>query len=55
MFICFDGNDSQTVPATQTVRVTILYSFSPVTPLADVVGAGMIQVQTSTTMQVQNQ
>jgi len=55
VFICFDGNDSQTVPATQTVRVTILYSFSPVTPLADVVGAGMIQVQTSTTMQVQNQ
>jgi Flp pilus assembly protein TadG len=55
VFICFDGNDSQVVPASQTIRVTILYNFSPVTPLADVVGASMIQVVSSTTMQVQSQ
>jgi Flp pilus assembly protein TadG len=55
VFICFDGNDSQVAPATQTIQVTILYNFSPVTPLADVVGASMIQVVASTTMQVQNQ
>ena len=54
VFICFDGNDSQSAPATQTIQVTILYNFSPVTPLADVVGADMIQVEASTTMQVQN-
>ena len=55
VFICFDGNDSQATPATQTIQVTILYNFSPVTPLADVVGASMIQVEASTTMQVQTQ
>jgi len=55
VFICFDGNDSQATPATQTVRVTILYNFSPVTPLADVVGADSVHVQASTTMQVQSQ
>jgi Flp pilus assembly protein TadG len=55
VFICFDANDSQALPAAQTVQVTILYNFSPVTPLADVVGASMIQVEASTTMQVQNQ
>ncbi len=55
VFICFDGNDSQSAPATQTIQVTILYNFSPVTPLAGVVGAGLVQVEASTTMQVQKQ
>jgi Flp pilus assembly protein TadG len=54
-FICFDGNDSQATPAQQTIQVIILYNFSPVTPLGDVVGASMIQVVASTTMQVQRQ
>jgi len=33
--------------------VTILYNFAPVTPLAQVVGATLIQVEASTAMQVQ--
>ncbi|TMF86810.1 MAG: pilus assembly protein [Chloroflexi bacterium] len=55
VYICFDGNDSQSGPAQQTIQVNILYSFSPVTPLAGVVGADMVQVLASTTMQVQTQ
>src|SRR5438067_1726872 len=55
VFICFDGNDSQATAATQTIQVIILYNFSPVTPLAEVVGASLIQVEASTTMQVQKQ
>ena len=55
VFICFDGSDSQTTAATQTIQVTILYNFSPVTPLATVVGASLIQVEASTVMQVQKQ
>ena len=55
VFICFDGNDLQTTPAQQTIQVTILYNFAPVTPLAQVVGAGLLQVEASTTMVVQTQ
>src|SRR6202521_1601439 len=55
VFICFDGNDGQTTAATQTIQVTILYNFSPVTPLAEVVGAALIQVEATTAMQVQKQ
>jgi Flp pilus assembly protein TadG len=55
VFICFDGNDSQTTAATQTIQVTILYNFAPVTPLPQVVGASLIQVEASTAMQVQKQ
>ena len=55
VFICFDGNDSQATAAMQTIQVIILYNFSPVTPLAEVVGASLIQVEASTTMQVQKQ
>jgi Flp pilus assembly protein TadG len=55
VYICFDGNDAQTTAATQTIQVTILYNFQPVTPLASVVGAGTVQVEASTTMQVQSQ
>jgi len=53
VFICFDGSDSQSTAATQTIQVTILYNFSPVTPLAQVVGASLVQVEASTAMQVQ--
>ncbi len=55
VFICFDGNDSQATPATQTIQVTILYNFQPVTPLASVIGAGSVHVEASTAMQVQKQ
>lgn len=55
VYICFDGNDSQSSPAQQTIQVNILYNFAPVTPLAGVVGADMVQVVASTTMQVQTQ
>ena len=55
VFICFDGNDAQSTAATQTIQVTILYNFEPVTPLASVVGAGDVHVEASTVMQVQKQ
>lgn len=55
VFICFDSNDTQTAAATQTIQVTILYNFEPVTPLASVVGAGSVHVAASTIMQVQKQ
>jgi Flp pilus assembly protein TadG len=56
VFVCFDGQESPPpASATQTVQVTILYNFAPVTPLADVVGAGFVQVEASTTMRVQKQ
>ena len=55
VFICFDGNDAQTVAATQTIQVTILYNFQPVTPLGSVVGASSVHVEASTVMQVQKQ
>jgi len=55
VFICFNGNENAPEPATGTVQVTILYNFAPVTPLADVVGSSLIQVEASTTMQVQTQ
>ena len=55
VFICFDGNDSQSTAASLTIQVTILYNFEPVTPLASVVGASSVHVFTSTAMQVQKQ
>lgn len=55
VFICFDGNDSQSSAASQTIQVTILYNFQPITPLASVVGASTVHVETSTSMQVQKQ
>ena len=55
VFICFDGNDSQSTAASLTIQVTILYNFQPVTPLASVVGASSVHVFASTAMQVQKQ
>ena len=53
IFICFDGYDNQATPATRTIQVTILYNFQPVTPMAQMIGAGTVHVEASTTMQVQ--
>src|SRR5438445_11766107 len=53
--ICFDGNDSQVTAATPTLQVITRHTFYVVTPLAQVVGASLIQVEASTTMQVQKQ
>jgi Flp pilus assembly protein TadG len=55
VFICFNGTENAPEPAVGTIQVTILYNFAPVTPLADVVGSSLIQVEASTTMQVQAQ
>ena len=56
VYICFDGQESP-APSTaaQTITVTILYNFQPVTPLASVMGAATVHVEASTTMQVQKQ
>src|SRR5437588_1653805 len=56
VYICFDGQETP-APSTaaQTITVTILYNFQPVTPLASVVGAATVHVEASTTMQVQKQ
>ena len=56
VYICFDGQDNPAPSsANSTIQVTILYNFQPVTPLADVVGAGTVHVVASTTMEVQHQ
>lgn len=54
VFICFDDNDSQSAPAQNSVSVTILYSFQPVTPLSDLVGSDLVHVRVATTMQVES-
>ena len=59
VFACFSvagaENDSATTgSAGQTVRVTILYNFSPVTPLIENI-SGNIHVQATTTMVIQGQ
>ncbi|HEY8678420.1 MAG TPA: TadE family protein [Candidatus Dormibacteraeota bacterium] len=55
VFACFNENDALTSGAAgQTVRVTILYNFTPVTPLIENV-AGNIHVQATTTMVIQGQ
>ena len=56
VYICFDGQDNPApAAAANTIQVTILYNFQPVTPLASIVGAGSVHVEASTTMQVQKQ
>ena len=59
-FVCFSAagseNDSATSGAAgQTVRVTILYNFTPLTPMAENIGGGSIHVQATTTMVIQGQ
>jgi Flp pilus assembly protein TadG len=54
VYICFDGQDTPApAAATNTIEVTILYNFQPVTPFSQMVGAGTVDVLASTTMQVQ--
>jgi len=60
VFVCFSAagseNDSATSGAAgQTVRVTILYNFTPLTPMAENIGGGSIHVQATTTMVIQGQ
>jgi Flp pilus assembly protein TadG len=56
VYICFDGQDNPAPDAAvNTIQVTILYNFQPVTPLASIVGASSVHVEASTTMQVQKQ
>jgi len=55
VFACFAENDTlNTGTAGQTVRVTILYNFAPVTPLIENI-SGNIHVQATTTMVIQGQ
>lgn len=55
LFACFNEDNSLSSGiAGQTVRVTILYNFTPVTPLIENV-AGNIHVQATTTMVIQGQ
>lgn len=55
VYICFDGRDTPAPPtAGNTVQVTILYNFQPVTPLSELIGASTVHVMASTTMQVQS-
>jgi Flp pilus assembly protein TadG len=53
VYICYDGTSGQPAPGINTVQVTILFNFQPVTPLADIVGAATVHVVASTTMPVQ--
>jgi Flp pilus assembly protein TadG len=55
VFACFAENDSLSSGATgETVRVTVLYNFTPATPLIDNL-SGNIHVQATTTMVIQGQ
>lgn len=55
VYICFDGQDTPAPSsASNSVQVTILFNFQPVTPLAEMVGASTVHVLASTTMQVES-
>lgn len=60
IFACFAGSDGHDNPSLntgivgQTLRVTVLYNFSPVTPLIENF-SGNIHVQATTTMVIQGQ
>jgi Flp pilus assembly protein TadG len=56
VFACFNENDALISGAAgQTVRVTILYNFTAVTPLVENVSSSGIHVQATTTMVIQGQ
>ena len=55
VFACFAEDDARSSGAAgQTVRVTILYNFTPVTPVIEDI-SGAIHVQATTTMVIQGQ
>ncbi|HYM51085.1 MAG TPA: TadE/TadG family type IV pilus assembly protein [Candidatus Limnocylindrales bacterium] len=56
VYICFDGNESSTGPALSTIRVTVLFNATPITPmLSDFIGgqSGSLHIVASTLMNVQ--
>jgi Flp pilus assembly protein TadG len=54
VFICFNSSSlNTTAPQGGQVTVTILYNFTPVTPMASMVGISPVHVEASTTMIVQ--
>ena len=56
VYICFDGNESSPGPAASTIRVTILFNATPITPmLGDFIGgsSGNLHIVASTLMLVQ--
>jgi Flp pilus assembly protein TadG len=56
VYICFDGNESSTGPALNTIRVTILFNATPITPmLGDLIGGSTnsLHIVASTLMVVQ--
>ena len=56
VYICFDGNDSASGPAATTIRVTILFNATPITPmLGNFIGGstGSMHLYASTIMLVQ--
>lgn len=54
VFICFNNLSTNTsAPQGSPVTVTILYSFTPVTPMASLVGIGTVHVEAATTMIVE--
>ena len=56
VFICFDESTvATTATPGQTIRVAVLYNFSPTTPLGQVVGSGSIHVGATNVMVVQGQ
>ena len=56
VFVCFNESDlAATANSGQTIRVTILYNFSPVTPLVGSFSASSIHVQATAVMVVQGQ
>lgn len=56
VYICFDGDENSAGPASSTIRVTILFNATPITPmLSDLIGGstGSLHVVASTVMLVQ--
>ena len=56
VYICFDGNEAASGPAANTIRVTILFNATPITPmLGDFIGGstGSLHTVASSVMTVQ--
>jgi Flp pilus assembly protein TadG len=60
IYVCFsvagtENDSASSGTAGQTVRVIILYNFTPITPMVENLGAGHVHVQATTTMVIQGQ